>query len=55
MIKIITYKEIMEKYPEAAEDIKLLQESKNTGLTYFKLMYFSIGIISGFILGIYRG
>jgi len=57
MIEVITYKEIIEKYPEAATDIKRLQDSKNAALTYYKICYYALGMFIGLLLGyfLYHG
>lgn len=41
----MTFKKMIEKYPEMKEDIEELKEDKNTGLNYNRLLFFTLGIV----------
>jgi hypothetical protein len=45
-MEIVTYKEIMDKYPEAREDIERLQASKNNAV----IGIWFLGVIVGYYL-----
>lgn len=51
-MKVMTYASLILKYPDAKEDILLLQESKNQALRGFALVFFILGIITGYLLSL---
>lgn len=49
MLKIVTYKDIIEKYPEVKEDIEALKESKEFAYNAIKFFIFNTGLVCGVI------
>lgn len=43
-VNVMTYKKLMEKYPDMKDDLEELQEDKNTGLNYNRLACLLLGI-----------
>ena len=46
----MTYKKLIEKYPNAKTDIELLQYDKNVGVQYNRIFFFCIGMLVMFII-----
>ena len=53
VLEIVTYKELMIKYPNAKEDLERLQQSKNQGLTGTRILCFLLGMGFMYILCFY--
>lgn len=49
MVKIVTYKDIIEKYPEMKEEIEELKESKEFAYNAIKWFIFNTGLVCGII------
>jgi len=50
----MTFKKLVEKYPEMKNDIDELKEDKNTGLNYNRLLFFALGCITMLVYNIFK-
>lgn len=49
MVKVVTYNDIIEKYPEAKEDIEDLKHCKEIAYNAIKFFIFNAGLFCGVI------